>query len=320
MTLLTNIEADERSSAALFFPLISGKLRPDNLWHSRRFRTKFALRSAIYPVTTLRYLQQLAQLPFLPQLMASQGLLPAKPHRPYLCARFSVAQRARAILQHYQCIAQLTNHRLCQLLLNPAGTDIARLTGKNDELFVIGCSSGYYDREGEITLTLKYQGMLLASLSFSIIEEHNRRTLFIGGLQGPRKHIPSEAIREATKAAHGLFPKRILMEALFLLASECGAEAIAAVGDESHVFRSLRYRHSKSDKFFASYSEFWLSLGGELRADSCYTLPLQMERKALEDIASKKRAEYRRRYALLDDLIGQIHQATGHARRVTQVA
>ncbi len=58
-------------------------------------------------------------------------------------------------------------------------------------------------------------------------------------------------------------------------------------------------------------ASFWLSLGGEARADDLFTLPLQMERKALEEIASKKRAEYRRRYALLDALNTQVLLAAG---------
>uniref|UniRef100_UPI002931BE1D VirK/YbjX family protein n=1 Tax=Clavibacter michiganensis TaxID=28447 RepID=UPI002931BE1D len=136
--------------------------------------------------------------------------------------------------------------------------------------------------------------------------EQQQRTLLIGGLQGPRKHISSDVIRDATKAAHGVFPKRLLMEAVFILAAQCGVQAITAVGDTTHVFRSLRYRHSKGDKFFASYGEFWLALGGEMRGDELFTLPLSMARKDLEEIASKKRAEYRRRYALLDTLAQQV--------------
>ena len=62
------------------------------------FRFKFALRSLVFPVTTFNYLNELAKLPFLPQLLKMQGLLPAKPHRPYLRAGFSVAQRAQACL------------------------------------------------------------------------------------------------------------------------------------------------------------------------------------------------------------------------------
>ncbi|KAA8668158.1 VirK/YbjX family protein [Pantoea dispersa] len=320
MSIITHSEPDSVSSAALFIPLVSGKLRPNKLWNSQQFRLKFALRSAVFPLTTFNYLHQLAKLSFLPQLLSSQGLLPAKPHRPYLRAGFSVAQRAQAILDHYQLMDKLANNQLRQLLLSPTGNLLARFTGKNEEQFAIYCCSGHYDREGEITLLLNYQDMTLASLSFSIIQEQQQRTLLIGGLQGPRKHISSDVIRDATKAAHGVFPKRLLMEAVFILAAQCGVQAITAVGDTTHVFRSLRYRHSKGDKFFASYSEFWLSLGGEMRGDELFTLPLSMARKDLEEITSKKRAEYRRRYALLDTLAQQVLQAAGAERDVVHAA
>ncbi|MEK6308449.1 MAG: VirK/YbjX family protein [Pantoea dispersa] len=320
MSIITHSEPDSVSSAALFIPLVSGKLRPNKLWNSQQFRLKFALRSAVFPLTTFNYLHQLAKLSFLPQLLNSQGLLPAKPHRPYLRAGFSVAQRAQAILDHYQLMDKLANNQLRQLLLSPSGNLLARFTGKNEEQFALYCCSGHYDREGEITLLLNYQDMTLASLSFSIIQEQQQRTLLIGGLQGPRKHISSDVIRDATKAAHGVFPKRLLMEAVFILAAQCGVQAITAVGDTTHVFRSLRYRHSKGDKFFASYSEFWLSLGGEMRGDELFTLPLSMARKDLEEIASKKRAEYRRRYALLDTLAQQVLQAAGAERDVAHAA
>lgn len=320
MSIITHSEPDSVSSAALFIPLVSGKLRPNKLWNSQQFRLKFALRSAVFPLTTFNYLHQLAKFSFLPQLLNSQGLLPAKPHRPYLRAGFSVAQRAQAILDHYQLMDKLANNQLRQLLLSPSGNLLARFTGKNEEQFALYCCSGHYDREGEITLLLNYQDMTLASLSFSIIQEQQQCTLLIGGLQGPRKHISSDVIRDATKAAHGVFPKRLLMEAVFILAAQCGVQAITAVGDTTHVFRSLRYRHSKGDKFFASYSEFWLSLGGEMRGDELFTLPLSMARKDLEEIASKKRAEYRRRYALLDTLAQQVLQAAGAERDVAHAA
>lgn len=320
MSIITHSEPDSVSSAALFMPLVSGKLRPNKLWNSQQFRLKFALRSAVFPLTTFNYLHQLAKLSFLPQLLTSQGLLPAKPHRPYLRAGFSVAQRAQAILDHYQLMDRLENNQLRQLLLSPSGNLLARFSGKSEEQFALYCCSGHYDREGEITLLLNYQDITLASLSFSIIQEQQQRTLLIGGLQGPRKHISSDVIRDATKAAHGVFPKRLLMEAVFILAAQCGVQAITAVGDTTHVFRSLRYRHSKGDKFFASYSEFWLSLGGEMRRDELFTLPLSMARKDLEEIASKKRAEYRRRYALLDTLAQQVLQAAGAERDVAHAA
>ena len=319
MSIITTHEANKSSSASLFFPLISGKYIPNKLWLSKRFRFKFALRSLISPITTLRYLHQLSHLPQIDQMMNLQGLLPAKLHRPYLRAGFSVAARAQAILDHYQFIEQLKNIPLRQLLQSAGDNVIATFLGKTGETFLMTCSPGYYDREGEVTLVLRYQQQVIASLSFSIINENQQRTLLIGGLQGPRKNISNEVIREATKAAHGVFPKRLLMEAVFIFAEQCEANKIAAVGENTHVFSSMRYRHSKSGHFFASYSEFWLSLNGEARADGLFTLPLNLPRKSLEDIASKKRAEYRRRYELLDGLAEQVYAAAGQ-RKVDQAA
>lgn len=301
------------SPVSLFLQLTSGKYLPSSLWKSKRFRLKFLLRTLVWPVTTLRYLQQLSRLPDLPQLLTVQGLLPAKLHRPYLQAGFSVAQRAQAIISHYSQISRLENATLKQLLQSPGDNLLAKLSGKEGQEILIQCCPGRFDREGEITLELRYQAQLIASLSFSLLINHQQRTFFIGGLQGPRKDISSDIIRDATKAAHGLFPKRLLLETLFNLAELCGVENIIASGDNTHVFRSRRYRHSKEGHFFASYSEFWLSVGGEACTDGLFRLPLSIPRKALESIASKKRAEYRRRYDLLDALTQQVNQAAGLA-------
>lgn len=290
---------------SLFFQLSSGKFKPNKLWECRRFRMKFLLRSLAYPLTTFSYLEQMSELPAMRQALQIQGLLPAKIHRPYLCSHYSVKQRAQALLAHYSTVQQLP-HTLYKLFLSPVDQVMARLQGKNDDRFEVVCSTGRYDREGEITLVLIYNAVTIASLSFSFIQQAGERALLIGGLQGPRKTVNADIIRDATKSSYGLFPKRILMETLFWLAARCQVKQIQAVGDETHVFRSLRYRHSKKEVFHASYSEFWLSLNGEALPNGGYQLPLAMPRKPLEEIASKKRAEYRRRYEFMDTLEQQL--------------
>ncbi|QKJ85098.1 hypothetical protein PMPD1_0112 [Paramixta manurensis] len=311
MSMIATNPTHAASSGLLFLNLISGRLKPSKLWRSKRFRLKFLLRSLAFPLTTFHYFKYLADLPVMRQAITNQGVLPAKIHRPYLCANFNVEARARAITDHYLFVQHVEDLALRQVLQSTTETVLASVDGKNGEHFVISCCSGYFDREGEVTLVLHYNEMTIGTLSFSIIQEQGITTLFIGGLQGPRKDIPAEVIREATKACFGLFPKRLLMETLFILVDQSGIKRIRAVGDSQHVFRSLRYRHSKNDVFFASYSEFWLTLGGEADEQDVFTLPLSVERKALEDIASKKRAEYRRRYALMDRLQAEVPAAIG---------
>lgn len=311
MNRITTQRECHYSPASLFLQLATGNLTPACSWKSRRFRLKFLLRTLVWPVTTLRYLHQLSSLPDLPQLLAVQGLLPVKLHRPYLQAGFSVAQRAHAIISHYGQLARLDNLTLKQLLQSPKEVLLARLSGKEGQEFLIQCCPGRFDREGEVTLELRYQAQLIASLSFTLMMKDQQPTLFIGGLQGPRKTISSDIIRDATKAAHGLFPKRLLLETVFILAAHCEVKNIIASGDSTHVFRHWRYRHSKEGHFFASYSEFWLSVGGEACKDGLFRLPSSIPRKSLESIASKKRAEYRRRYDLLDMLTQQVNRASG---------
>ncbi|MFD1801009.1 VirK/YbjX family protein [Mixta tenebrionis] len=307
MSTITDSSIPASSTGSLFFQLARGTFKPNKLWACRRFRAKFLLRSLAWPVTTFSYMQRMSQLPAMRQALHIQGLLPAKIHRPYLCASFSVKQRAQALLDHYEAVQQLSPP-LRQLLLSPVTQLAASLRGKNEERFDISCSTGRFDREGEVSLVLSYNGTAIASLSFSFLREAGQLGLLIGGLQGPRKTVDAGIIREATKAGHGIFPKRLLMETLFYLAACCQVQWIQAVGDTTHVFRSLRYRHSKKEVFHASYSEFWLSLSGQALADGRYQLPLAMPRKPLEEIASKKRAEYRRRYEFMDTLEQQLSE------------
>jgi uncharacterized protein VirK/YbjX len=79
-------------------------------------------------------------------------------------------------------------------------------------------------------------------------------------------------------------------------------QQIRAVSNETHIYRNIRYRRKKQGLLHADYNSFWQSLGAVADASGDYILPLAIPRKPMEAIASKKRAEYRRRYELLDSL------------------
>ena len=185
---------------------------------------------------------------------------------------------------------------------------LLELAGKDDSRFTLSASSaGKAEREGETTLWLRDgDGIVLASATFSVSRQQDRWQLTIGGLQGPRSNISHEVIKRATRACYGLFPKRLLMEFIWLMAARCGIQHIYGVSDNGHVFRALRYRLSKGRHFHASYDEFWQSIEGVADGAWRWRLPLKLERKTLESIASKKRAEYRRRFQLLDDMAAQM--------------
>jgi uncharacterized protein VirK/YbjX len=288
--------------------LVTGKLAPAPIWKKTEYRLKFLLRTLLFYRPTHRMLDSLSQRPNFMQLLNAQVTLPSKPHRQYLTLGMSAAQRADAVISHYQFVDSLGNTRLADAMTAPDEVPLLQLQGKDDAVFTLSASCARKaEREGETTLWLHDNSRtLLASVTFSVARDAAGWQLVIGGLQGPRRDVPHEVIKHATRACYGLFPKRLLMEFIWLLASRTNMTAVYGVSDNGHVFRALRYRLSKGRHFHASYDEFWSSVEGVKETKWRWRLPLQLERKSIEEIASKKRSEYRRRFQLLDSLAEQV--------------
>lgn len=304
ITLFPSAEAVPHSGLALFLALSSGRYQPGERWQKASWRRKFMLRSLVMPVKTARLLNYLAQANNGDKLLKAQPCLPCRLHRPWLAAGLTRRRVLDSVISHYEALSHILPASVIQRYLSPTGLRLATLEGKNDGRYGLWLMADHsLDKEGEATLVIRdEENEALARLTFTLCCWQNRRTLFIGGLQGAKAHIPHSAIQQATKQCHGLFPKRILLEAARTLARHAGAEQIMAVSNATHIYRSLRYRKSKEAMLFANYDAFWQESGGSPDADGHFCLPLHAEQRPLEEIASKKRAEYRRRHALLDSM------------------
>lgn len=296
----------------LFSHLASGKLTPGLAWQNPAYRRKFMLRSLATPVSTARLLTSLAKQPSLMQMLQVQPGLPCRLHRPWLTVNMDRQQALESLTWHYQTMSRHMPASLLSGYLSKKGFTLLTLTGKGEEQFTVRlCADAFLDKEGEATLAFcDHQNTVLAEMTFTLCQLEGKSTLFIGGLQGAKAHVPHELIQGATKACHGLFPKRLLVEAAMTLGTAFPVEQIVAVSNDTHIYRSWRYRKKKEGKLLADYDSFWISIGGEKQDSGNFMLPLVMPRKPMEEIASKKRSEYRRRYALLDSLIQQVNQAT----------
>lgn len=301
-----------RSGFSLLSALVAGQFVPGKLWRSPSWRVKFLLRSLLTPVSSLRHMQHISHEPAMQQVLPYQPTLPGKIHRQWLHLGLSVAERAAGLHYHYHFVAQRACPSLRTALLAPALQTLATFSGKEGETLTVSLSnSGRCEREGEANLYLNCDGITLAVLTFAITERDGQPQLTVGGLQGAHRDTPHDLIRQTTKSCYGLFPKRLLLEAAILLARRLGIQQIYAVRDAGHVFNCLRYRIKKRDLFHASYDEFWQTVGATPVSRYLYQLPLCFAQKPLEEIASKKRAEYRRRYALLETLHQQFQGVQG---------
>lgn len=304
------IPTTQRNGWRLFLTLATGQWMPGIAWENPAYRRKFVLRSLAKPLATARLLDDLSHQPYLEKLLAVQPGLPCRAHRPYLTANFNRKDAVNALSFHYHTLTQALPEHLLQQHYSARGARLATITGKDENFYHLDlCAIAFADKEGEATITLsRDDGIALAGLTFTLCQQNGKPTLFIGGLQGAKSDIPHEYIQIATKACHGLFPKRLVLEAACLIAHRLGVSQILAVSNGAHIYSSWRYAKKKKDKIHADYDSFWESMSGELTPAGFYQLPLNMLRKPIEEIASKKRAEYRRRYSLLDEMMSQIDQ------------
>lgn len=312
LTESTFYSAKPTTGFSLFCGLTRGHLRPGKCWDKRSFRRKFMWRSLLIPRLTREWMAELAQWPELDDVLATQPRLPVRLHRPYLAANFDRKMRLDAVRFHYHVIRQTFMPAQFNALLSHDGLPLAKVEGKDGEIYTLAMMMfPVLDKEGESTILLcNSAGDFLTKMTFTFCEYKGSSALFIGGVQG-NSQMPHEAIQKATKSCHGIFPKRILMEAICRLAEQLNIEKVMAVSNEQHIFRSPRY-HDKNKVILSDYNAFWESVGGECDSRGYYHIPRSLARKHIEDIASKKRAEYRRRYQLLDNIDEQLSQLFHH--------
>lgn len=154
-------------------------------------------------------------------------------------------------------------------------------------------------KEGCLSLVLNYAGEELYQIMFWLNRDiEGKLALYVGALQGPQNG--SEIIKELTKAFFGYRTKNLIFFGIRNVAKVIGVERIYAVANEGY----YAMNHIRRDrKLKTDFGEFWQECEGVVSADKrFYVIPVEEARKPLEDIASKKRAQYRRRFAKLDEI------------------
>jgi len=140
-------------------------------------------------------------------------------------------------------------------------------------------------------------GVRLYSIGFGFTDA---QTLLMGNVQGPSlKDDGLERIRDATHAAHGMRPPHLLVHALRVLAAHWGVTRLRGVDPLNHVKGKWNLRDSRL-RF--DYRGFWAEHDGARDASGNWGLPLDTALRQLEEVPTKRRAMYRRRYAMLETL------------------
>ena len=258
---------------------------------------KLGLRAASNWRTSNAWLLLLNSQPLLRKLVLLRPRLVYKVYRPYLSQALHSRQRLAALRDHYcfvfaSGLGPLTLHAAC----TPASLGTA--VGKSGSHFQLALAAvGPMEREGELVLQLLHNNVVVCNCAFSFIAGDQGMLLAIGCVQGPKGADGLHLVREATRELHGLRPKNLLIRLLGHLAHQHNCVGMRMVGNQNRVVASAL----RQGKVFADYDELWTELNASRRPDGDFELACtQISAPCLETIPSKKRAEMRRRYVIMD--------------------
>lgn len=218
---------------------------------------------------------------------------------PYLNSAWPAQHRLAVIAAHYAALAGC-----CTLL---RGALPARLADADQGLRFELDLPGPFEHEGESTLHLRRGAQDLYALAFTLGEIAGQRVAYVGALQGRRSPDALDTYRRLTHQWQGLRPRDLLLAAFRRLALTLGVTRILAV-DNAHRVSSNAY-FAASGQVRSSYDEVWAECGGAPVEGGFFELAPQAVRREDGAVPARKRALYRRRYEMLDDLHAQIDAA-----------
>ncbi|MFF7859577.1 MULTISPECIES: VirK/YbjX family protein [unclassified Pseudomonas] len=237
---------------------------------------------------------------------------------PYLSKCWEAPQRLEVVASHFEVLAGQFPALL--LLGRDESLTLCELASYSPGCRLVLDRPIWFKREGELVLNLFQGDLRVASLAFTLCRDQGGLSMFIGAVQGIHKGIDSETslaiYRDLTKDFEGLRPRSLLLEALKCLARMLGVAHLYAVSDACRHHRHPYFGSDKAQDLAANYDVIWQENGATAsNRDDFFTVPLAPAQRAEQDIPAKKRAMYRRRQALLDDVFIRLQAAlpgSGH--------
>ena len=159
-------------------------------------------------------------------------------------------------------------------------------------------------KEGLLSVMMDVDDTHLYQIIFWIEQRDGQPTLVIGAMQGPNTEDAQDFVREMTKRAHRFRTKNLILYMTQAVARALGVQRIFAVSNAGYYANN----HLRRDrKLKTDFGVFWEEAGGWQTEDKrFYELPLTLPRKTMEEVPTRKRAVYRRRFAFLDEVDAQI--------------
>ena len=160
-------------------------------------------------------------------------------------------------------------------------------------------------KEGMMSVMLRLEKKPLYQMIFWIApDKKGDMSMFIGAMQGPNMDNARDVVKKVTKYCHAYRTKNLILYLTQAVARSLGMKHIYAVTNYGYYANN----HVRTDrKLKTDFSEFWTEAGGHPTDDTRFDeLPLVEARKTMEEVPTRKRAVYRKRFAMLDALDAEV--------------
>lgn len=226
--------------------------------------------------------------------------------RAFFYAGSTVSERKKLIMAHYSTLEEklrpewfkkLTRKYAKYIIWESKETDIDWTA----QLFV----EPGQRKEGLMAVVMRLNNQHLYQMMFWLSpNKNNELSLWIGAMQGPNMDDAKDIVKDITKRSHRYRTKNLILYMTMAVARSFCCQHIYAVSNEGY----YAMNHIRRDrKLKTDFGDFWEEAGGHKTDDPrFYEVPLVEPRKTIEEVPTRKRAVYRKRFAFQDDVDAQI--------------
>lgn len=270
----------------------------------------FVARCCLNPQRMNRLEKFFAQSELLKKVAEGYPFVYEQATRAFFYYKSTFEERARLIEENMQFLSARMNEDFMLKLYGDKKIELWRMSLDETlgDMNLVLCAESGQRKEGLAAIMFNLPGEVpIYQILFWIARDSEKNwAMWIGAMQGPNVDDAKDLVKRITKKCHAYRTKNLILYAAQAVARSLGVKKIFAVTNEGYYANN----HVRRDrKLKTSFSDFWAEAGGIPTNDArFYELPLIETRKKFEEIPSHKRAQYRRRFALLDELDTKISE------------
>lgn len=267
----------------------------------------FLLRAMLHRGELQSLIDFFQQDPLRQEIFRRQAFPIEQATRAFFYNKSTFAERVRLVREHYEILQGKVKPEAFIDLgdVRYDGLDLFTYDFNEHHLVAFSKFADGQRKEGLLSIIMELDDEPLYQVVFWFAKDKDgKEALWLGALQGPNMEQARDVVKKMTKLCHGYRPKNLILYIMQAMVRVLGIKKIYAVSNYGYYANN----HVRLDrKLKTNFGDFWEEAGGHETEDRrFYELPLVEQRKTMEEVPTRKRAVYRRRFVFLDEVDVQV--------------